>query len=255
MDGFAHRTGRKMIGEDRGTSDAPILRAPEQTLYRVMLVEENPADARIVREALEGHPVFTFQIALFPQVDDALKFLERDAVDVALLNAPSPNFEDLSGLARIVAAAPNLPVVMLTDAEDDATGLRMMQHGAQDYLVKGTVDKAMLVRTIRQAIERKGMSDRMRDSEERFMLAAAGSGDGIWDWQIAGDRLFLSPRTEILLGLPANEPGRSMEGFSRRIHLDDVGRFSDALAIYLKGETPDFSQQARIMVSETESRW
>jgi diguanylate cyclase (GGDEF)-like protein len=244
-----------MIEEVRGRGEAPIARVPEKTLYRVMLVEENPADARIVREALKEHPVFTFQVAHFPQVDDALKFLERDAVDVALLNALSPGLDDLNGLARIVAAAPNLPVVMLTGVEDDATGLQMMQHGAQDYLVKGTADAAMLVRTIRQAIERKGMSDRMRDSEERFMLAAAGSGDGIWDWQIAGDRLFLSPRAEIMLGLPTNEPDRSMEAFSRRIHLDDAGRFSDALANYLKGETPDFSQQARIMVSETESRW
>jgi diguanylate cyclase (GGDEF)-like protein len=230
---------------------------PERTLYRVMLIEDNPADTRLVREALAEHPYFTFQIAHFQHVDEAVKFLERDAVDVALLDYQPADAvsADLDGLIRIVAAAPNLPIVMLTEVEDDATGLRMVQHGAQDYLVKGTANAAMLVRTVRQAIERKGMSDRVRDSEERFTLAAAGSGDGLWDWQIASDRLFLSSRAETMLGLAKGEPGQNMESFSRRIHLDDVGRFGDALAAHLKGTTTDFSQQARMMAPDGGPRW
>jgi diguanylate cyclase (GGDEF)-like protein/PAS domain S-box-containing protein len=176
-------------------------------------------------------------------------------VDVALLDYLGAGAGDLAALAQVVAAAPNLPIVMLTSVEDDATGLRMMQHGAQDYLVKGTVNAAMLVRAIRQAIERKAMSDRVRDSEERFTLAAAGAGDGIWDWQIASDRLFLSPRAEAMLGLDAAEADRTMASFSRRVHLDDVTRFREAMTSHLKGETADFSQQARIMLHEGQSRW
>src|SRR6185437_5380412 len=107
-------------------------------------------------------------------------------------------------------------------------------HGAQDYLVKGTVDGAMLVSTIRHAIERKRMSDRVRESEERFTLAAASSGDGIWDWQIPSDHLVLSPRAKIILGLPEDLPDENMEAFSRRIHLDDIGRFHDAMTAHLK---------------------
>jgi diguanylate cyclase (GGDEF)-like protein len=238
----------------------PILRASDEAsnaraLYRVMLVEGNPADTRLVRDALAEHPAFTFQVAHFLEIDDALKFLEGDVVDVALLDCLAAGTGDLGGLSRIVAAAPNLPIVMLTNVEDDATGLRMMQHGAQDYLVKGTVNAAMLVRAIRQAIERKAMSDRVRDSEERFTLAVAGAGDGIWDWQIAGDRLFLSPRAEAMLGFDPAEPDRSMASFSRRVHLDDVARFREALTSHLKGETADFSQQARIMINEVQSRW
>src|SRR5271163_1523709 len=169
---------------------------PKNTLYRVMLVEDNPGDARLVREALAGRPSFSFQIVHFPRIEEALSFLECDAVDVVLLDYNLPDVDDLDGLTRVIAAAPNLPVVMLTGLDDEATGLRMVQHGAQDYVVKGTVDGAILVRTIRQAIERKAMSDRVRDSEERFALAAAGSGDGIWDWQIPGDHLVLSARAK-----------------------------------------------------------
>ena len=227
----------------------------KRTLYRVMLVEDQPADARLVREALAEHPAFSFQIVHFLQIEPALKFLERDAVDVALLDYNLPDVDNLDGLTRIIAVAPNLPVVMLTGLDDEATGLRMVQHGAQDYLVKGTVDGAMLVRTIRHAIERKGMSDRVRESEERFTLAAAGSGDGIWDWKIPTDRLVLSPRAKIILGLPEGSPDEDMEALSRRVHLDDVGRFRDAMAAHLNGETAEFRQQARIMDPNDQSRW
>jgi diguanylate cyclase (GGDEF)-like protein len=244
------------VTEFLSLEDGP-LRDPSanRTLYRVMLVEDNEADARLVREAFAEHPFFSFQVAHFQQVNDALLFLERDMVDVAVLDCQAPASAGLEALARITAAAPHLPIVMLTEVEDDATGLQMMQLGAQDYLVKGTADAAMLVRTIRQAIERKGMSDRVRDSEERFTLAAAGSGDGIWDWQIPSDRLFLSPRAKLILGLPEDMPDESMETFSRRIHLDDLGRFRDALTAHLKGEATDFRQQTRIMDSNDRACW
>jgi diguanylate cyclase (GGDEF)-like protein len=244
------------VTEFLSLEDGP-LRSPlaKRTLYRVMLVEDNEADARLVREAFDEHPFFSFQVVHFQQVDEAVLFLERDVVDVAVLDYQTPASAGLEALSRIIAAAPHLPVVMLTDIEDDATGLQMMQHGAQDYLVKGTADAAMLVRTIRQAIERKGMSDRVRDSEERFTLAAAGSGDGIWDWQIPSDRLFLSARAKLILGLQEDAPDESMEAFIRRIHLDDLGRFRDAIAAHLKGETTDFRQQVRIMDANDRSCW
>jgi diguanylate cyclase (GGDEF)-like protein len=219
----------------------------EPTLYRVMLVEDNPGDARLVREMLAEHTAFTFQVAHFLRLEPALGFLERDTVDVVLLDYRLPDVDELDGLTRIIAIAPNLPVVMLTGLDDEAIGLALVQHGAQDYLVKGTVDGAMLVRAIRQAIERKRMSDQVRDSEERFALAAAGSGDGLWDWEIPSDRLVLSRRAKLILGLPEDMPDEHMESFSRRVHLDDIGRFRDAMAAHLKGETPDFRQQARMM--------
>src|SRR3954453_13196560 len=89
---------------------ADPLRDPpsKRTLYRVMLVEDNAADARLVREAFAEHPHFSFQVAHFQQVDEALLFLERDMVDVAVLDYQAPASAGLEVLARIIAAAPHL---------------------------------------------------------------------------------------------------------------------------------------------------
>src|ERR1700722_15293813 len=110
----------------------------ERTLYRVMLVEDNAGDARLVREALAEHASHRFQVVHFQQIQPALKFLEHDVVDVVLLDYQLPGVEELDGLTRIIAAAPNLPIVVLTGVDDETLGLKIVHTGAQDYVVKGS---------------------------------------------------------------------------------------------------------------------
>ncbi|MHB8606064.1 MAG: serine/threonine-protein kinase, partial [Thermoplasmatota archaeon] len=80
--------------------------------------------------------------------------LSGGAVDVVLLDLTLPDSTGLAGLARVQAAAPHVPVVVLTGLEDESLALSAMQHGAQDYLVKGRVDGHLLARSVRYAIER-----------------------------------------------------------------------------------------------------
>jgi diguanylate cyclase (GGDEF)-like protein len=225
-----------------------------RSYYRLMLVEDNPADARLVREALSEHSSVRFEIVHFARIAPALTFFEQDMVDVLLLDYQLPDSVELDGLSRVIAAAPNLPIVMLTGVDDEEFGLQLMQQGAQDYLVKGSVNSTMLVRAIRHAIERKNMSDRMRDSEERFALAAAGSDDGIWDWHIPNDLVFLSPRAKAILSLPADTPEQSMKIASQRIHRDDIYRLRDGIKAHLAGDTPECLQQVRVGAND-QQRW
>jgi diguanylate cyclase (GGDEF)-like protein len=222
---------------------------------RVLLVEDNPADVMLLRDILDEHPTFSFQLTHFPRVQQAIEFLKGETADVVLLDYNLPDVDGLDGLARIVEVAPNLPILMLTGLDDEASGLRMVQHGAQDYLVKGFHDGAMLARAVRYAIERKKLSDRVRDSEERFTLAAAGSGDGIWDWLVAPDRLFLSPRAKAILGLAGGMPDGTMQIMEQRLHTEDLGRLRAAFADHLSGKMAQFRQQARVVDSNGQPRW
>ena len=95
--------------------------------YRLMLVEDNPADARLVREALSEPRSVTFKIEYFSRIAQALAFLENDEVDILLLDYQLPDSRNLDGLTRIVAAAPNIPVIMLTGLDDEAIG-RVSTH-------------------------------------------------------------------------------------------------------------------------------
>ena len=90
---------------------------------------------------------------------DATGRLAAAPVDCVLLDLSLPDAAGLEGLARVREAAPDLPVVVLSGLEDEATAMRAMSLGAQDYLLKGEADGLLLERSVRYAIERKRAED------------------------------------------------------------------------------------------------
>src|SRR5262245_58267191 len=114
---------------------------------RVLLVEDNPADVRLLKEALAD--VADHGVALTPVVtlSEALKCLSGDRFDLALLDLTVPDAEGLEIVIGVQAKAPTLPIVVLTGRDDSALAVEAVREGAQDYLVKGRVDGQLLVRS------------------------------------------------------------------------------------------------------------
>lgn len=136
---------------------------------RLLLVEDNPGDARLVREALADVRV-PAQISHVSSLGDALKSHEED-LDAILLDLGLP---DSSGVATVVAMrehAAHTPIVVLSGLNDDAAGLEAVRLGAQDYLVKGEVDGRVITRALRYAIERKHAEDRLLATKEALESA------------------------------------------------------------------------------------
>ena len=124
-----------------------------ETATHVLLVEDNPGDARLVFELARGAPFLRFE-----HVESLSACLERvkgRAVDIVLLDLGLPDGSGLGTLREVIASRPSLPVVVLTGQADDAVGKEAIRQGAQDYLVKGQVDGETLLRAIRYAVERK----------------------------------------------------------------------------------------------------
>jgi diguanylate cyclase (GGDEF)-like protein len=132
----------------------PVVSAQPKTLS-VVLVEDSPEYAALVNEMLREAFGFGFELAHHELLTDAEESLKDTAADCVLLDLSLPDAVGFEGLHAIMAAAPEVPVVVLSGSHDEHVALEALQEGAQDYLVKQHASGHLLGRAIRYAIERK----------------------------------------------------------------------------------------------------
>ncbi len=124
-------------------------------LTRILLIEDNSGDARLLREALREVPSYQFDLVHVERLNPALERLRKEPCDVVLLDLSLPDGQGLDNLARVRDAASNVPILVLTGLNDEDAAVKALRVGAQDYLVKGQASGHAVVRAIGYAIERK----------------------------------------------------------------------------------------------------
>jgi two-component system sensor histidine kinase UhpB len=133
---------------------------------RILMVEDNPGDVRLLREHLVGdRSLEVFQLVHVDRLAPALESLNQASFDVVLLDLSLPDSQGIQTLTRVNAVRPGMPIVVLTSIDDEVLGLQLLQAGAQDYLVKGEVTASLLRRSLRYAVERKRAEVELRRSE------------------------------------------------------------------------------------------
>ena len=134
---------------------------------RILMVEDNPGDVRLLREHLVGNRSVTevFHVVHVERLALALQSLDEGAFEVVLLDLSLPDSQGIGTLTKMHAARPGMPIVVLTSLDDEILGLQLLQRGAQDYLVKGEVTGSLLRRSLRYAVERKRAEVELRRSE------------------------------------------------------------------------------------------
>ncbi len=133
-----------------------------------LLVEDNPMDARLIREYLSETRDASFSLECVDDLSSALERLTHAAPDVLLLDLGLPESQGLDTLSTVLTRAPQTPVVVLTGLDDQQLAYRAVGEGAQDYLVKGHVDGELLVRSMRYAIERRRTQEALRRYSEEL---------------------------------------------------------------------------------------
>ncbi|MEI6519532.1 MAG: ATP-binding protein [bacterium] len=123
-------------------------------VIRVLLIEDDPNDVVLVREALRHSKYDRFQLNTANRLEDGLQLLEREDIDVILLDLSLPDSSMLNGMIAIQSSHHNIPIVVLTGLGDEEVALQALRLGAQDYLLKGNNIFDLLQRTIKFAIER-----------------------------------------------------------------------------------------------------
>ena len=123
---------------------------------RVLVVDDDANDIELIRAHLDSvRSQRRFDIESVGSLKDALRRLAAQGIDVVLLDLNLPDAHGVTAVTRLVQGAPDMPVVVLTGLDDEAVGLRAVQEGAQDYLVKDQVNGNLLDRSMRFAMERK----------------------------------------------------------------------------------------------------
>jgi DNA-binding response OmpR family regulator len=136
-------------------------------LFSVLMIEDNEADARYIELLLLESMTTEFDLQVVGSLADASAKLDERDFQVILSDLGLKDSSGLETLARVRAAAPDIPTIVLTGHGDDEVGIQAMRNGAQDYLVKGEVDGNLLIKTIRFAYERHQAERNARESEAR----------------------------------------------------------------------------------------
>jgi signal transduction histidine kinase len=124
---------------------------------QVLLVEDNPGDARLLNELLQESTSLKVELTHLGSMKEALSHLATKVANIVLLDLGLPDASGIAAVRELHAMAPRVPLVVLTGMDDETVATQALQEGAQDYLVKGQIQAQMLIRALRHAIERKRM--------------------------------------------------------------------------------------------------
>ena len=177
-------------------------------------------------------------------------------MDLVLLDIEMPQISGLDALKTLREhySAAELPIIMVTAKNQSDDIVTALDLGANDYLTK-PIDFPVAVARIGTQLSHKQAQEALKESEERYALAARGSNDGLWDWNLSANVVHFSPRWKAMLGYEEGEIGDKPEEWFDRIHDADRERVKEEIAAHQKGLTPHFESEHRMLHKEGGFRW
>ncbi len=124
-------------------------------IQKVLLIEDNPGDARLIREMLAEEDGAPFDLRYATRLADGIEALGKEAPALVLLDLSLPDSFGLETFARVYAHSPGVPIIVLTGNDDQTVALSAVKGGAQDYLVKSRLERELLLRLMQYSIEWK----------------------------------------------------------------------------------------------------
>jgi diguanylate cyclase (GGDEF)-like protein/PAS domain S-box-containing protein len=220
---------------------------------RLLIVDDNEMNRDMLarRLARKGYDVLVANGA-----QELVESVKQDGVDLVLLDIEMPEITGLDALRilRKVYSAAELPVIMVTAKNQSEDIITALDLGANDYLTK-PIDFPVAVARISTQLAHKRAQEALKESEERYALAALGSNDGLWDWNIPDNEVHFSARWKSMLGFQENEISSKPEEWFDRIHDADRARVKSEISAHQSGATPHFESEHRMLHHDGTFRW
>jgi signal transduction histidine kinase/DNA-binding NarL/FixJ family response regulator len=137
---------------------------------KVLLIEDNPGDARLLRELLKESSDSQFDLVHVERLGRALEVLKRERFAVVLLDLSLPDAHGLNNISRLNSHVEGTAIVVLTGLDDEEVAVKALQQGAQDYLIKGQVDGPLLIRSLRYAIQRQKTEEVLKSHNKELSI-------------------------------------------------------------------------------------
>lgn len=135
-------------------------------IITILLVEDNSTDALFVQTLLKNVEAFQFKLIKVATLTGALSCLTaQTSISVILLDLSLPEAQALDTLTQVLQVSPAVPIVVISELCEEEIALQALQKGAQDYLIKDQIDGQLLVRSLRYAIERQRLQQRLRQTK------------------------------------------------------------------------------------------
>ena len=188
----------------------------------LLLIEDDPADARLIQDALSAEIDSPFRVEWVTLLSAGLERLSKEGVEVVMLDLSLPDVQGIEAVERVCLAAPDLLVLVLSGLTDEEVARQAVQRGAYDYFSKGRVDAHWLPRALRYVIARKAALDALAVSEARFRAISDASPLGILVTDKQGSCLYTNAAYHRISGL-SFEAALGMN-WKVAIHSDDRER-------------------------------
>ena len=137
-------------------------------LLRLLMIEDNPIDARVIQQFLGRAGGVRVELRHATQLSAGLTLLDEESFDAVLVDLNLPDSTDVDTVRRVHACKPTVPIIVLTGVHPEESALAAVKAGAEDYLSKDDLEPELLMRTIRYSIERKRAEETIRDREQRY---------------------------------------------------------------------------------------
>ncbi|HEY0003230.1 MAG TPA: EAL domain-containing protein [Pyrinomonadaceae bacterium] len=220
----------------------------------VLVVDDTPdhLDLMGVQLRKAGYHVLTAHDGL-----EALAIAHREHPLLVISDVMMPRVDGIE-LCRRLRADTELqttPILLVSGMRvDDASAVEGLEAGADDYL-EAPYDAMRLIAKVTRLTERARFEEALRESEERYALAARGASDGLWDWDLRSNEIYFSTRWKTMLGFVDGEITDRAEEWFERVHADDLKNLKAEIEAHIEGLTSHLETEHRVLHKDGSYRW